>query len=303
VNKQYFADMYSTWPSSIWVTPVKDDVDGIIAYTPSFNYTISQIPQLMYKAKLYDTGDLKLNTYNEKSWNTANDPGAKVYCWYSPTVPTIVAHVWTDDSLSDESRMPIMGGGDGVVHYHGLRVCDKWKNTEQWIYENIPHAAEIGTDWVIDRIIKIVSGMQQCSTISDEYTSDCGEECNAGDMEIGEEGCGFFNTKEAKRCLKVLRWQCEYNCGQKVNTCVKEYNGDLERTSNDCADGKETYYEECKKQAESQGSPFFTYYGDYFPAGCFTIAGDATKTLSFNYKLDSATNCTADQVDSCFCRM
>jgi len=83
VNKQYFADMYSTWPSSIWVTPVADSVNGVIAITPSFNYTITEMPQLMYKAGLFDTGDLKRKYYNKNSWNTANDPGVKTWCWFS----------------------------------------------------------------------------------------------------------------------------------------------------------------------------------------------------------------------------
>ena len=44
------------------------------------------------------------------------------------------------------------------MHYHGLRVCDQWKNTEVWAYEDIPHAGEIGTEWVLDRLIRVVSG-------------------------------------------------------------------------------------------------------------------------------------------------
>ena len=58
---------------------LKDD----LRITPSFNYTLAEMPQLMYKAGLFDTGDLKRKYYNKNSWNTANDPGVKTWCWFS----------------------------------------------------------------------------------------------------------------------------------------------------------------------------------------------------------------------------
>jgi len=308
VDKQKFADMYSTWPSSIWVTPVADDVDGVIAITPSFNYTITEIPQLMYKAGLFDVGDLKRTTYNKNSWNTAKDPGVKTWCWYSYNVPTVTVIRWKDDSLSDDSRDDIKGGGDGVVHYHGLRVCDQWKNTEQWIYEDVPHAAEVGTDWVLDRLIKIVSGVQKCAKLGDEYTTDCGAECNDGDLEIGQQGCGFFNTREAKNCLKVITWNCDYYCGAEAYMCAEVYDGKLVAKNGGCNQGMvedQPFYDECKSLAESSGVPFYTYHGDAYPYGCYQGAGDAT--IGYNFKDVSISNCTGRgnsilPVQTCYCR-
>ena len=126
-------DAYRSWFSANWLIPkpIYGD-DRVILVTPSHQYRLSDIPDLLYG----DQREMYLRSFR---YNSTADPGVPVSCWFSRRFKTVTSleiplemnetTFYCPLDLPVDVKAVRGGNGDDAVDIDSLSICKGWKST------------------------------------------------------------------------------------------------------------------------------------------------------------------------------